>query len=175
MKMKMLMGAVSTALLLSSFTVLPTDEGPEKNGGIKKENRDESVRPGDDFYQYATGGWRKANPLPAEYGRYGSFEVLEQKTNQQLRDLIEELSKTQHPQGSVAQKVADVYRLAMDTETRTKQGATPLKNDLKAIASIKTVDQLFNHIAQMMITGSSPFFGCRIGTYREDSNPQIRK
>lgn len=173
MKMKMLMGAVSTALLLSSFTVLPTDEGPEKNGGIKKENRDESVRPVDDFYQYATGGWRKANPLPAEYGRYGSFEVLEQKTNQQLRDLIEELSKTQHPQGSVAQKVADVYRLAMDTETRTKQGATPLKNDLKAIASIKTVDQLFNHIAQMMITGNSPFFGCRIGTYREDSNKKL--
>ena len=148
-------------------------QAQEKNGGVKKENRDETARPGDDFFQYANGGWMKANPIPAEYGRYGSFEVLEQKTNQQLRDLIDELSKTQHPMGSVAQKVADVYRLAMDTQTRSQQGASPLKADQKAIANIKTVDQLFNHIAEMMITGSSPFFGCRIGTYREDSNRKL--
>lgn len=169
MKKQTYLWALAASLMLSSVSV----QAQEKNGGVKKENRDESARPGDDFFQYANGGWMKANPLPAEYGRYGSFEVLEQKTNQQLRDLIDELSKTQHPMGSVAQKVADVYRLAMDTQTRSQQGAAPLKADQKAIASIKTVDQLFNHIAQMMITGNSPFFGCRIGTYREDSNRKL--
>ena len=95
--------AVAAALTLSGLT----EKAQEKNGGIKKENRDESVKPGNDFYQYANGTWMKNNTLTPEYSRYGSFEVLEQKTSLQLRELIDELAKTQHEKGTVAQKVAD--------------------------------------------------------------------
>lgn len=145
----------------------------EKNGGVKKENRDESVRPGDDFFEYANGGWMKSHPITPEYSRYGSFEVLGENTNLQLRTLIDELAKTTHEPGTVAQKVADVYKLSMDSVTRNQQGYEPIKADQKAIADLQNVDQVFNHIAQMMISGSSPFFGCYIGTYREDSNRKL--
>jgi len=159
-------------LLFCNFTSIPDTE-PEKNAGIKKENRDESVRPGDDFFQFANGGWIKANPLTPEYSRYGSFEMLEQKTNLQLRALINELSKSQHPKGSVAQKVADLYNLSMDSITRNKLGYSPIKADQKAISNLKTREQLFLYIAEMEITGASPFFAVRIGTDRDDSNKKL--
>ncbi|MCF0160797.1 MAG: M13 family metallopeptidase [Bacteroidaceae bacterium] len=161
--------AVAAALTLSGLTA----QAQEKNGGIKKENRDESVKPGNDFYQYANGTWMKNNPLTPEYSRYGSFEVLEQKTSLQLRELIDELSKTQHEKGTVAQKVADIYNLTMNTEMRNKLGYEPIQADQQKIASIANVDQLFNQIAEMMITGVSPFFGCRIGSDRMDSNKKL--
>ena len=80
MKKQTYLWALAAVLTLSSAPV----NAQVKNGGVKRENRDESVRPGDDFFQYANGNWMKNNPLTPEYSRYGSFEVLEQKTNQQL-------------------------------------------------------------------------------------------
>ena len=159
-------------LLFCNFTSIPDTE-PEKNPGIKKENRDESVKPGDDFFQFANGGWIKANPLTPEYSRYGSFEMLEQKTNLQLQTLINNLAKSQHPKGSVAQKVADLYNLSMDSIRRNKEGYSPIKADQKAISNLKTREQLFLSIAEMEITGMSPFFSVRIGTDRDNSNKKL--
>ena len=159
-------------LLFCNFTSIPDTE-PEKNPGIKKENRYESVKPGDDFFQFANGGWIKANPLTPEYSRYGSFEMLEQKTNLQLQTLINNLAKSQHPKGSVAQKVADLYNLSMDSIRRNKEGYSPIKADQKAISNLKTREQLFLSIAEMEITGMSPFFSVRIGTDRDNSNKKL--
>ena len=57
--------------------------------GIDLANMDTTYQPGQSFYMYATGGWQKANPLTAEYSRYGSFDVLQENNNKQLRELIE--------------------------------------------------------------------------------------
>lgn len=67
-------------------------------------NLDTTAVPGNDFYQYATGGWAKANPIKDEYSRYGSFDQLAEKNQEQVKGLIEELGKAQHKQGSSEQK-----------------------------------------------------------------------
>ena len=64
---------------------------------------------------YATGGWQKANPLTAEYSRFGSFDVLQENNNERLRSLIEEVSAKENEKGSIAQKIADLYNSAMDS------------------------------------------------------------
>ena len=88
----------------------------ELNSGINLENLDSTYQAGTDFYMYATGGWQKANPLTAEYSRYGSFDVLSENNIKQLQHLIDSVAARKDLQlGSVEQKIADLYNSAMDS------------------------------------------------------------
>lgn len=86
--------------------------------GIKLENLDTTAVRGADFYQYACGGWMAAHPLTDEYSRFGSFDYLAETNREQLNGLIGEIAAGDHAQGTVAQKIADLYNLAMDTVDR---------------------------------------------------------
>ena len=83
--------------------------------GIDLANLDTTYQPGTDFYEYATHGWQVRHPLTGEYSRYGSFDVLQENNNEQLRELIDSLVSQKNKKGSVAQKIADLYRSAMDS------------------------------------------------------------
>ena len=83
--------------------------------GIDLANLDTTFLPGTDFYEYATHGWQVAHPLTAEYSRYGSFDVLQENNNRQLRELIDSVAKQDNKPGSIEQKIADLYRSAMDS------------------------------------------------------------
>ena len=83
--------------------------------GIDLANLDTTFLPGTDFYEYATHGWQVANPLTAEYSRYGSFDVLQENNNKQLRALIDSVAAQENEKGSIEQKIADLYRSAMDS------------------------------------------------------------
>ena len=83
--------------------------------GIDLANLDTTYQVGTDFYEYATHGWQVANPLTAEYSRYGSFDVLQENNNKQLRELIDSVAAQKNEKGSIAQKIADLYRSAMDS------------------------------------------------------------
>ncbi len=83
--------------------------------GIDLANLDSTYLPGTDFYMFATGGWQKANPLTAEYSRYGSFDVLQEDNNKRLRSLIDSVAAQQNEKGSIEQKIADLYNSAMDS------------------------------------------------------------
>ena len=85
--------------------------GAEKNLAIDPSNMDTTVACGEDFYEYACGGWIKKNPLKPEYARYGSFDVLAENNQKQMRELIDELEKAENEPGSVAQKVGDLYKM----------------------------------------------------------------
>ena len=126
--------------------------------GIKKENRDETKKPGDDFYEYANGNWMKNNPLPAEYSRYGSFDALADLNNTQLRGLVDELIAKEQEKGSVAQKVADVYKMVTDSVRLNKEGAEPIKADLAKIDAIADKAQFFNTVSELSIVGDGGFF-----------------
>ena len=98
------------------------------SSGIDLANLDTTFLPGTDFYEYATHGWQVANPLTAEYSRYGSFDVLQENNNKQLRELIDSVAAQKNKKGSVAQKIADLYNSAMDSTRLNEHGG----NDMEA-------------------------------------------
>ncbi len=95
--------------------------------GIDLTNLDSTALPGTDFYQYATGGWQKNHPLTAEYSRYGSFDVLQENNNKQLREIIEEVAARDNEQGSIEQKIADLYNSAMDSVSLNEHGGEAME------------------------------------------------
>lgn len=141
--------------------------------GVKAENRDESIRPGDDFYEYCNGNWMKNNPLTDEYSRYGAFDVLAELNNTQLRGLIEELASKEQAQGSVAQKVADMYRLATDSTRLNKEGAEPIMSDFAKIDAITDKAGYFTTMAEMSISSASAFFNYGIDADMKSSKENL--
>ncbi len=92
-----------------------TPGAKQLESGLDLNNLDSAYQPGADFYMFATGGWQKSHPLTGEYSRFGSFDAVTENTNVRLRDLIDSLSQQEHAQGSIEQKVVDLYTSAMDS------------------------------------------------------------
>ena len=94
----------------------------QNKSGLKMENLDKNVKPQDDFYMFATGGWQKLNPLPAAYSRFGSFDQLQEDNNKRINSILDELNKKKFAEGTTERKLADFYKLAMDNERRNNEG-----------------------------------------------------
>jgi len=114
----------------------------QQTTGIPLENLDTTAVPQNDFYQYACGGWMANNPLTPEYSRFGSFDKLALNNLEQVNGLIQELAQEKHQTGSVAQKIGDMYNLAMDTARRDQEGIAPVQKTLDEIAAITSREQL---------------------------------
>src|ERR1035437_3309262 len=88
----------------------------DSGNGLYKKNIDPSVSPAVDFYQFAAGGWLKNNPIPDEYSRWGSFEILAEINNKVLKEILETAANNKSaPKGSNQQKIGDYYYSGMDT------------------------------------------------------------
>ena len=94
--------------------------------GLNVADFDKSVRPGDDFYAYACGGWMKSHPLPAAYSRYGSFDRLQEDNDKRINAILKELESNTYEKGTIEQKLSDLYKLAMDSTRRNQEGVAPL-------------------------------------------------
>lgn len=105
----------------------------EKKRGVDRANLDPSVAPQTDFYDYACGGWMKANPLKPEFARYGTFDELRENNRVQLRELIMNLDTKNAPQGSITQKIGDLYAMGLDSLRLNIEGAQPIIGDVVAI------------------------------------------
>lgn len=146
-------------VIFSSSKAMANYGKPKKSkSGITMSNLDNSVKPSADFYQYACGGWMKLNPLGAEYARYGSFDVLGENNQKQLKDLVLKLAAQKNEKGSVAQKVGDLYKIGMDTVTLEKQGAEPIQAELQKMSKLQR-NQLSQTLAELALEGQNPFFG----------------
>lgn len=139
--------------------------------GLDLNNLDTTANPGTSFFRYATGGWSDANPIPDEYSRYGSFDQLRENNQKQIKDLIEELGKTEHKSGSTAQKIGDLYKIGMDSVKLNKDGAAPIKDQLVEIEAAKTVEDIITLSAKIRHYTSAPFFGFYVGA--DDMNSSI--
>lgn len=113
----------------------------QQTTGIPLTNLDTTVVAQNDFYQFACGGWMKENPLPAEYSRFGSFDKLGLNNMEQVNGLITDIAKEKHTHGSVAQKIGDLYNLAMDTARRDREGVQAVQPTLDEIASVTSSSQ----------------------------------
>ena len=141
--------------------------------GIDLKNMDLTVKPGDNFYDYACGGWRKANPLSAEYSRFGTFEQLIENNNTQLRGLIEGFAAEKQAEGSLAQKIGDLYNIVMDSVKQNKDGFAPIQADLQAIEAIGDREDVFPMMAGMMRKGVGGYFGFYIGADIKNSEMNL--
>ena len=141
--------------------------------GINMNDLNQNVRPGDDFYEYACGGWMKANPLPAAYSRYGSFDRLAEDNNKRINGILKELQENSYPQGTVEQKLSDLYKLAMDSARREQDGLTPVMPFIKKLEAAKTKEQLFAIQLEMMPYGESQLFVAGIGADEKDATNNI--
>ncbi|MEG2791230.1 MAG: M13 family metallopeptidase N-terminal domain-containing protein, partial [Odoribacter sp.] len=132
-------------------------------GGIDVANLDKTALPGTDFYQYACGGWMQAHPLTDEYARFGSFDLLAENNRTQLKGLIEELAAKKAEPGTVAQKIGDLYNMAMDSAKLNADGMTPIQAELEQIATLSAKEELSGLIASMHHNGFGPYFGIYVG------------
>lgn len=114
----------------------------QKQSGLRMSNLDKTVRPADDFYMFATGGWQKNNPLPAAYSRYGSFDQLANDNNKRIKTIIADLQKKTYARGTVEQKLSDFYKLAMDSVRRNREGIAPVKPLLAEMEAAGTKEAL---------------------------------
>ena len=137
---------------------------------IDPANMDLSVKPGDDFYEYASGAWIKKNPVPAKETRWGSFNELREFNSSAVRSLLEKAAANKSaPAGSVSRRVGDFYTAAMDSMTIEKLGYNPIKADLAKIETIKDVNGLLALVAEMRVTGAAGgMFGVSVGQDRKN-------
>ena len=159
-----------TVMALATMTLTSS---AQLRSGIDLKDLNTSVRPADDFYEYACGGWMKANPLPPAYSRYGSFDRLAEDNNKRINGILKELLENNYPQGSVEQKLSDLYKLAMDSARREKEGVAPLMGELKTLENAKNKEQLFNVQLSMMPYGESEFFSAYIGADDKNASENI--
>ncbi|MBQ4442626.1 MAG: M13 family metallopeptidase [Bacteroidales bacterium] len=145
--------------ILTSSTTMTTKKKPKKlKSGVTLSNLDNTAAPNFDFYQYACGGWMKLNPLGAEYARYGSFDALGENNQKQLQDLVVKIAAQKHAQGTVEQKIADLYNIGMNTDQLEKQGNQPIQAELQDIASLQR-NRFSTQLAEMLLEGHSCFLG----------------
>jgi len=104
--------------------------------GIELANMDKTVKPGDDFFQYVNGTWLKNTEIPADKSNYGSFNILGDRSEAQVKAIIQDMAAADSTAGSDEQKIGDLYAAFMDTETIEKNGLAPIKADLAAIRAV---------------------------------------
>ena len=153
MKLRKLGYFIAIGLIMSSC-----NGNKQKSVGIDPANLDTSVKPGDNFYLYANGGWLKSHPMPSEYSRYGSFDKLQEDNDKMVHDLVLELSKQTNASGSIAQKIGDFFATGMDSATIEKEGLNPLKPYLEKIQKASTIKDVQELVASFQSCGLDPLF-----------------
>ena len=143
-----IIGIIAVVIAFAMAYITVNQRGKVMNIGIKTENMDLSARPGDDFFDYATRGWREKNPVPDDYTRYGAFEVLADTNLERVREIAE----------TDDGKIGTLYKIAMNADRLNADGVTPIAPYLAKIDKIKSVNDLPKYLGQMH-RFSSAFWG----------------
>ena len=165
------------ALVLSlAFAEIPlfAQTPPAKPKAIDIRNIDTSVKPCDDFYRYADGNWIKANPVPADKSRWGSFEELADRNRDTLKAILDEVSaKRTWPAGSIEQKVGDFYASGMDEAAIEKAGMTPLEPYFAIVGGVKSDADPAPVLGRLRAAGLGAGFGFAVAQDPRESTRYI--
>ena len=165
------MGIILSLVAYGAATSCKSEQ--EKVPAIDLSNLDTSINPGDDFYAYATAGWQRNNPLKPEFSRYGAFDVLAENNQIRLNELFQDLAKSKAEAGSVEQKIADLYKMGLDSLKLNEQGIAPVMPYFQALESVTDLESFATASAECELNGIGSIFGGGVSTDLMDSNMQI--
>ncbi len=157
-------------LVTSGAAVTIAQDRAPRVPGIDVSGMDLSVRPQDDFFRYVNGTWADNTPIPADLSSYGSFAILRERAQENVRAIIEEESRVPGAAGSMSQKVGDFYKSFMDEAKIESLGITPLAGELGAIAKISDKKDLPAAFARAARAGVRLPFSVSVGTDQRNSD-----
>ena len=161
-------------MLLATCLAATAVSAQTTQSGINRADMDLTVKPGNDFYHYAAGGWLKSHPLDAEHPMNGAFVDLEELNQKRINDLITEYASTPQQKGTLGQKIGSLYRLAMDSVRRNSEGAKPLMPYIEQIRNIKSRREYQLVTAQLEGRGIGVMmFGVGVGADQRDAANNI--
>ena len=162
----------TSIFIFSAFVWFIQINAQQKNPGINLDFMDKSVKPSDDFFNFVNGTWLKNTPIPADKTRWGSFDELRQNTDKDALAILKVASNNPIYKSNTDQgKAINMFKVAMDTVARNKQGIAPLKPYLAKINAVKNIQDLQKLMMQTEATGGNVgFFGVGIGADEKNSN-----
>ena len=172
---KLLFGAAALLVLAAcgqeqAITEPMADEAPGLKSGIDLEGMDTSVRPGDDFFAYVNGKWVAETDMPSDKSRYGTFDILRDESQENVKAIIEMSATGDFAKGSDEQKVGDLYKSYLDMDARNAKGVAPLQPELKRIAAIANYSDLAVYFAGASRRGyGTPF---ALAQFSDMKNPE---
>ncbi|WP_024603232.1 M13 family metallopeptidase, partial [Pseudoalteromonas sp. TB25] len=150
-------------------TAKVTEKAELGSFGVDLTARNEAVKPGDDFFMYASGTWYNNYEMPADKTRYGAFSGLAERSEGDVKAIIEEIA-ARKDLNAEEKLVADFYNAYMDTETLNKLGVAPIKPLLSEISDIASTDDLAEMFGKSWLTGNKAPFGGGMWFNRLDPN-----
>jgi putative endopeptidase len=170
--------ALIIAITIDAFGSSENSTGNTSTSGYEKAfdpgNMNLSVKPGDDFSDYAEGAWIKSHPVPANKSRYGEFDIVKDRTYDRIKGIVESAANnTSASEGSIEQKIGEFYRVGMDNATLEKQHLGPIKDELKLMDNISNISDVQAVSTQMMDYGMDPFFSMYADADEKNSKVMI--
>ena len=144
-------------LFLAASLVATSAFAQGLKSGIDRNNMDLNVKPGENFYEYSAGNWMKTHPLDKEHPMNGAFVDLEELNNKRIREMVEDYAKKPQKKGTVAQKIASIYNLYMDSTRRNREGYNPIKPVLAKVRAAKTRKELIKLMYDLDEKGYNTF------------------
>src|SRR3954468_22888492 len=136
-----------------------TTTSPKTTPGFDINALDKSVDPCTNFYQFACGGWRANNPIPADQSSWGRFAELAQRNRDVLHDILEKAAKTDHKRDAIETQVGDYYAACMDESGIDKKGASPIQPWLQKVDAIKDRKDFARALGELGANGLRGMFG----------------
>ena len=161
-----------TMMAMASISMMTMAQGT-LGSGLDVTDLNTSVQPGDDFYEFACGGWMKKHPLPAAYSRYGSFDKLQEDNDKRINGILSELQSNTYEQGTTEQKLSDLYKLAMDMDRRNREGVAPVMPLIKRLEAAKSNQQLEAILLELVPYGKQTFYYAGFGADDKISTQNI--
>ncbi len=162
---------VAIGLSVCSGDVASAVEHASNESGIDQTIISPTIRPGEDFFRYANQKWLDETKIPADRSDYGIFTILDDRTQEQVRDLIDEVAaKTDAPARSAARKVGDLHRSYLDIPRRNAAGLEPLAESLRQIAEADSLSSLASAMGRMHRIGVASPLAAYVSVDARDSD-----